>query len=944
VKTTALALLLFAITLSGRLFADTTIKPNAEIMNLGDIGIYEVGYAYRGQADHYLPPGWSGSEERTGMVYLPSGMQNGKEAQMLHVPWRNGTGIAFQDFTFELPSVKRILVRGNIAMHRDVVGKSDGVTFRVFADGHKLFELNKKDDVWYPFELDLSAYMGKKVVVRFETDPGTQDNSNSDLALWGDRELVLEGFQATPHPTHMPPVLDMSKLGSIPSGTQAPQSGVAGTSAFHMDKDAAVFRYEGADGTMEYRWNLPGKAEFPALGFVTLTAKSKRDAEVQLPLLSASMIMWTQNVSPVENHWENITPDSATCVRTFNAGRESATVKITGKLIGKSLIFDISCDKPWITALDTGGWGPVLTHKNVSVPYYIGSHFYYLPYENLFVAAYMDTTLSSATNLAEYRARYMPLTDGTRNCLKERAICSASWQLDEILPNIPNPPSPYMNDLKDRIVLDIWGGQFTDIAAKLQNLADYGIDKCAVIIHDWQRSGYDNALPAHVPASKALGGEAGIKTLVNTARRLGYRIALHENYVDYYPNYEHFDQNDITLDSQGERQTAWYNEWTKIQSFAVKPNAMLRLAETQSPEIDRRYHTNASFLDVNSSVVPWWHIDQNAREAGAGMLRHRLEVNRRLWQFERDTHNGPILGEGDAHWYWSGLLDGVEAQVRYGVDAGINTPMMVDFDLLKIHPLQFNHGMGYYERWNPNHENKPTYQLLDQYRMQEVAFGHAGFLGTTLTGETGLPVWADLPSAWLEHNLLVPVMERYACAKVVSIKYRINGDWVDNTAAVKAQDWGRVEVKYNNGLTITACNADGMHAGKYELPKFGWSATGAGVTAFTALLDDSLVDYAETERAIFANVRTPKTGGKSQKIIDFGSVRTNGSIMIKREAKTWTLRTLHRDNHFTIELDSKRFPPPVKVKSIGGKSETAEIKTTADHWSITPNGAKEYVW
>src|ERR1035437_314508 len=39
------------------------------------------------------------------------------------------------------------------------------------------------------------------------------------------------------------------------------------------------------------------------------------------------------------------------------------------------------------------------------------------------------------------------------------------------------------------------------------------------------------------------------------------------------------------------------------------------------------------------------------------------------------------------------------------------------------------------------------------------------------------------------------------------------------------------------------------------LPRFGWIARGAGVTAYTALRGGKLVDYAETKDSIFANAR-----------------------------------------------------------------------------------------
>jgi hypothetical protein len=138
--------------------------------------------------------------------------------------------------------------------------------------------------------------------------------------------------------------------------------------------------------------------------------------------------------------------------------------------------------------------------------------------------------------------------------------------------------------------------------------------------------------------------------------------------------------------------------------------------------------------------------------------------------------------------------------------------------------------------------------VLDDYRMQEVAYGHAGFLG----GIT----WSTLPYAWLEHHLLTPVTARYASAKPADIAYQIDGKWVDGTSAAKANDWHRVRVVYDNGLVVVANSGKTpMKAGKYTLPHSGWMAHGAGVTAYTAINDGVLADYCETAGSVFANAR-----------------------------------------------------------------------------------------
>ena len=58
-----------------------------------------------------------------------------------------------------------------------------------------------------------------------------------------------------------------------------------------------------------------------------------------------------------------------------------------------------------------------------------------------------------------------------------------------------------------------------------------------------------------------------------------------------------------------------------------------------------------------------------------------------LWAYERSVEGGPVLGEGENHWFWSGYLDGVEAQ--FGAQStpitdGTQAPLFVDFDLSSL--------------------------------------------------------------------------------------------------------------------------------------------------------------------------------------------------------------------------------------------------------------------
>jgi len=1077
------------------------IVPDADRLPLDEIGLYAAGYQYRGQEEKRFPDGWSGGfEDRTGVALQPAGEQNGRAAFLLHPPWRGGTGVAFQVFRFRLPpsaAVQKIELAGATAMRSDAMAgpgekpKSDGATFRILANGRTLLDENRADALWKPFSIDLTGLAGEIVTLRFETDPGPRNDASFDFALWGGRELRLQGFAPKPVvQTTVPPPLDLRRLGPVQNGEVAPPSGFAGQITAEVSTKQAALTYTGADGTLQYQWTPPATADDPPLGRWRLRATPHgQTAFAEVPLAGDARLEWSQAANFKSSRLEPV-PGGAVCLSSYEVAGHMATFRCTAGLSGKSLVVEVGCDVPQIAALDAGRWGPVLHRRPVTVPYYSGQVFYLEP-ENLFVNAFLDWTKSSASQFENARAIYGACTDGTRVPLHERVVYCAAWHAAETLPNVPNPPSPFRSHLADKIVLDIWGGQFDDIARHLETLHDYGLNHCIAIIHDWQRSGYDNALPAHVPANARLGGDAGMKSLVATAKRLGYDIALHENYVDYYPNYEGFNPGDVALDSNSNRVRAWFNPGTKIQSFAVQPHAILALAREQSPQILERYQPNADYLDVHSAVPPWFHVDFRAGAEGAATFQPVRDAHRQLWAYERATYGGPVLGEGANHWFWSGLLDGVEAQFGVGWPGnnGRTAPLMVDFDLLRIHPLQFNHGMGYYDRWwsKPTWGSRPPMEVLDQYRMQEVIYGHAGFL----SGAS----YADVPLAWLEHHLLSPVTARYATALAGKIQYQVNGLWVHGTQAAQSGTWNRVRVTYDNGLAVTANDeAELLDEGGVSLPQYGWLATGAGVTAWTALLQGVIADYAHTPDSTFANARAAadwnqssghhihpavtefrQTGNRSfalryawqigetlprdyrcfvhfvsgedisfqddhslprpsstwkagetlpdgpheihlpntlsdgdygvriglylpeierlalqgrddgqnriragtlqvraggrkltyeaelpvadekddlyqhrlnltGKVLDFGDVRTGGSVLVRRENGEWVMRALPRAGDFLIELREDRFGHPASVRCVDGSSPTATPQAHGDYWQLKLNGAREYHW
>ncbi len=275
--------------LTGCAIAAPVVTLHDAVTDLDDIGLYRIGYALRGQAEHDFAIGWTGlSDESTGVTYMPQGILDGRRALLLHPPWRTGPGVTYQEFSLQLPKCSRALLRGAVALREEAVDESDGATFRVLCDGRKLLDIHSKDARWRDFEFDLTESAGKTVTIRYETDPGPADNVTWDHALWGGRQLVLEGVKAKPHNRKDPPPLDLRRLRSAQGAGVVPPSGFEGKREVGVQGDTAVFRYIGADGTLEYRWTKPTSGD-PLFGRIELVAKNAGGKSV-LPVSSTSML------------------------------------------------------------------------------------------------------------------------------------------------------------------------------------------------------------------------------------------------------------------------------------------------------------------------------------------------------------------------------------------------------------------------------------------------------------------------------------------------------------------------------------------------------------------------------------------------------------------------------------------------------------------------------
>lgn len=818
---------------------------------------------------------------------------------------------------------------------------------------------------------------------------------------------------------------DLRSLWSRPNGQIVPLTAFAGKGEDRFFGDTVFFIHTGPGERVAYTWELPQAESGPPFGLIRCQVdggEGSEEAPQTIPVALDANLEWDGDVGRSRSQWQPAGAGKHRMTRAFEIGKEIATLSITGQLVGKSLVLEIICDKPLVKRCTPGDWGtpeykPVPRPKppepkegdkkpeaepagpprilpppkeppvpatgkflrRINVPF-LDHEVRAFPEEKVFATSLSDWRISNEATEGEYPA----LSDGSRNKLVARFIYTASQDVRQVLPNIPHEPSPSREDLGKRIWFEVaQDNPFAKAYEYLEKLTKRGMRDYTLVLPTWQNKGPEEGLPAHFPAKGKEEEWESLELLGKTCEKLGIRFALQEEYSDMYPEFD--DGYDLPakkfsskvskylcLSAEGVPVEGYKNRRTEAQAALIKPAAVLKFAEDEGKKINRGYETSAAFLHRHASNPPGRSIDYTASEAGAGMAKHNFDATCRLFAQQRKVHGGPVLGTGGSHWIYAGFLDGASAQPGAGWKAreGQSMPLLVDFDLLRIHPLQVTCGMGDLASWQqapeaggllPWGQGTPMW-VLDQYRMQQVIFGHGSMLGGTIHGDEGLH--------WIENHLVLPVARQYTVSNPIEISYRVNGSWVDASAALLAEDLTVVRVLYENGLEITANGSeDIVDSDGVSLPQFGWVARqGDSLLAYTGMADGATVDYAKSAEEIFVNARRFEDWEKMQhfdgfktdrgtndawraknlnaggEAIDFGGIKTNGSVHLRKEGSDWVLAAYPVDGTFDVMFKADVYRAPFEVASAEGSEGSVKPESVegGSWWRLPLNGAVDY--
>ena len=631
-----------------------------------------------------------------------------------------------------------------------------------------------------------------------------------------------------------------------------------------------TFRYQGDDGELVYRYKpLTG-----TLGDVT--AQWTQDgAQSFQPMADGGVYFWSdasasslppEQIELIECRQED---DSVISKWRLTLGDRSAEVTYTLRLWQKSLVVDVISGGGNIGEFRVGKAVGVKNPRLVTLPYLTGDQQRPAimvtgpPHEPLFVNALLDYYRSNASSLwainqvadsgTSYNggSRYLPKTDGRRNDCYERLFLTVSPRFEELLPNVPNPKSPWMHVTGERLWRAHAASNREHDYAHWKKVARYGMTKVAITDHEtgWRDGGESFTLRTRAAPNK--GGDEGQAEYARKIRALGFRYGIYNNYTDYAPVNEHWDEDYVTRLSDGQWQTAW------PRCYNPKPARAVELEARLAPIIQQKFQLDTAYCDVHTAVRPWSYCDFDARVPGAGTFAATLYAYGEIMLHQKKTWNGPVYSEGNNHWYYCGLTDGNYAQDQAAqLD---QNPWLVDFDLRKLHPLCCNFGMGnigmfYGRKQGLGTTPEERQARLDRFLAATLAFGHTGFL----VFEGGMQ------NAVRSYFNLQQVHANYARETVAEIRYADeHGNLLDTSAAVATGAYRRSQIvtRYSNGLEVTVNGhpTDVWETSEAVLPPNGWYAGGdvehGSVIALSALLDGRRADYVDSPAYVYADGR-----------------------------------------------------------------------------------------
>lgn len=732
--------------------------PARGALSLERRGEFRVGWRYEGGDFEYQPVGWQGQVQASRASFGRGEAVRGdrRRALTMHPPYHGGKGSVHVEYRLRLPDAGPLgLFFGNAI--RDTGPKepaSDGVTFRVWADDgggrRQLFERHTDSKVWVDGSVDLSPLAGKEVTLALECDPGPRQNTTCDSAFWGE-PTVVAGVR--------PPVADeeahalakSTALASHGAGRDGrgvwffdlgggagaslalgPNGIVDGALAFSAGGRVAIYRGMRIEVLGERLGAWPGGAIVCGVDAArdlfgrlkvthrlmvngepaVLAARVWRDGpclrmRLECPLRLTAMTPGPSVDQAVRSVYfgHGYRVDGPEAFRVSGGGHGLATSHVAFEFRnGVSLL--VACDNPpGAIAFDPGG-------------------------NQCALETHMDATYT-----------FVPGERGPIDC----AVRYRPFSGKRAAAGVPRKAG--------RFVFDIWGGRYSEIGDYVRRAFAYGATDSLLLIHNWQRWGYDYRLPDLYPPNPKFGTIEELREVGRLCGERGVPWGLHDNYIDFYPDAEGYSYDHICFGAGGEPVKAWINDSRGAQSYRWRPDRFEPFLRRNLRLMRDGLGPTASFVDVFTSAGCFDFYDRGGHFHS--FLETRAHWGGAFATIRNAFRGGPTVSEA-GHDQLIGWIDGADCQylelspvpARHTIRLGCRDWERVPWADAVNHTKFILHGAGYSTRYQNERSRRDHGIESDDYLCAEMVTGHA------LMTDWGAGVRGAVRKYWLAQDFV----------------------------------------------------------------------------------------------------------------------------------------------------------------------------------------------
>ncbi len=177
-------------------------------------------------------------------------------------------------------------------------------------------------------------------------------------------------------------------------------------------------------------------------------------------------------------------------------------------------------------------------------------------------------------------------------------------------------PSPYATQTLENEPEMHVAITFDEVYELCKKLKASGVEKAEICLVGWNMKGHDGRWPQCFPVEKQLGGEDGLRRLIENVKALGYSIVGHTNHRDMYKIAETWSDDDVAVKRNGKLHDHPIF-WSGGQPYVACPDASVRFAKDILPKTAELGFEGIHYIDV-LTVLPLHRCHSKAHPASTG--------------------------------------------------------------------------------------------------------------------------------------------------------------------------------------------------------------------------------------------------------------------------------------------------------------------------------------